>query len=482
MSTRAAEATERLGVLIDSRWRAGAGPLLESRNPTTGELLVACASATPAEVNEAVAAAREAAPAWASVSPLRRTTLLRDIAQRIEDDHEGLVGLVVDEVGKPLREAREEVQRAAALAHYFAASTLNAEGETIPSPGGESFVYTTREPLGPVGLITPWNFPVAIPLWKIVPALAAGNTLVLKPSPHALATALRLAELFAALPTGVFNLVAGGAETGSALARSPLAGLSFTGSTKTGAAVARDVLTSGARYQAELGGKNASIVLADADLEHAAETIAGAAMGFAGQKCTATSRVIVETAIADDFSRLLCDRIADLRVGLPHDEETDLGPLIENAAVPRVAGFVERAVAEGAKLVIGGEARPDLGAAFYAPTLLTRVGAETELACTEVFGPVLALQVANDPEHALRIANTSPYGLAAAVFTNRLDRALAFSRRLEAGLIRVNGPTPGVFFNAPFAPAKESGIGLPELGTAARDFFTRQRTVTVLAR
>jgi acyl-CoA reductase-like NAD-dependent aldehyde dehydrogenase len=465
---------------VNGAWRVGRGETLRSLNPATGAEVIAFHAADATEVGEAVNAARAAAPEWAGTSPLERQALLLDVAARIEAQEDELVSAVVAEVGKPIREAREEVQRGAAIVRYHAAVSLDPRGETIPSPAGDAFVYTVQRPLGPVGLITPWNFPVAIPLWKITPALAYRNTVVLKPAPHATAVARKLVSLFSDFPKGVANLVSGGAETGQALARSSLRGLSFTGSTAVGTAVGHLAIESGARYQAEMGGKNASVVLADADVDQAAATIASAAMGYAGQKCTATSRVIVERGLAREFSEALVESIRALRVGQPPEEATDIGPLIEPAAVERVAGFVQRAKAAGARLLIGGDRLPEFGEGYFAPTLLGDVAPESELACTEVFGPVLALLVARDEQHALELANSSSYGLAGALFTRSLERGLRLAERLEAGVVRINGPTPGVVFNAPFAPTKASGVGSPEQGKAAKEFFTEGRTVSVV--
>jgi alpha-ketoglutaric semialdehyde dehydrogenase len=455
---------------------------ITSINPTTGQELARFRSCSDDDVHAAVETARAAAADWGETPPAVRMEVLLEVAQKIDERFDEFVMAVVDEVGKPVREAREEVARAVAIVRYHATAGLDPSGTTIPSPGGDAFVYTMRRPLGPVGLITPWNFPVAIPLWKLAPALAYGNVAILKPAPQATGVARLVEQQFASVPTGVVAILPGGVETGQALARAPLRALSFTGSTAAGTAVAHEAIRTGARYQAEMGGKNASVVLADADLEFAAATIAAGSMGYAGQKCTATSRVIVEERVADRFAELLADEIVSLKVGNPAEEETDVGPLIEPSAVARVTGFVERALATGAHLVLGGRALPELGECFFEPTLVADVDPDAELALTEVFGPVLALLRARDADEALSLANRSPYGLAAAVFTRHLDLGLRFAERLEAGVVRVNGPTPGVVPNAPFGPTKASGIGFAEQGKAAREFFTEERTVSVVRR
>jgi acyl-CoA reductase-like NAD-dependent aldehyde dehydrogenase len=467
------------GPFIGGAWREGRGGAGESRDPTTGETVACYREASGEDVAAAVEAARSACSEWAGCSALERADALSRVAARIEAQLESLALDIVDEVGKPLVEAREEARRAAAIVRYHAGAALDPHGETIPSPNGDAFVFTQRQPLGVVGLITPWNFPLTIPVWKFAPALAYGNTVVMKPAPHATKLAARIVDLLSDLPPGVFNVVPGGIETGRALSQSALDGLSFTGSTPSGRAVARMAVESGTRYQAELGGKNAAIVLADADLGAAASTVAGAAMGFAGQKCTATSRVVVEQSVSADFRALLIDAIDRLVVGAPRNEDTDVGPLIEASAVTRVSGFVTRAAASGARVVRGGDRLQGLSEAFFEPTLVDGVAPEDELAQTEVFGPVLALLDARDATQALQIANATAYGLAAAIFTTDLQRGLELAQRVDAGIVRVNGPTPGVIFNAPFGPAKASGIGLPEQGKAAREFFTGQRSVAI---
>ena len=467
------------GNYVDGVWRAGGGEAIRSWNPTTGELLFETPAASGENILEAVGSARAAAEGWAGTSPLERSELLLEAAALLEQRREAITDLVVREVGKPRGEAREEVSRSVSIVRYHALAALDPHGVTMPSPAGPGFVFTARDPLGVVGLIMPWNFPAAIPLWKIAPALAYGNTVVVKAAPHAGMTACAIGELFAHLPAGVFNLVQGGAVAGQDLVRAPVDGLSFTGSTSVGTAVAELAVRRGLRFQGELGGKNASVVLADADIERAVDVIAGAATGFAGQKCTATSRVIVDRAVIDSFRELLVARIGALRVGDPGEAATEVGPLIDADAVERVEGFVRRAVDAGAEVLVGGERLPAIGANFYSPALVQGASSSSEIVQTEIFGPVVTLASAEDADDALALANDSIYGLAAAVFTRDLDLGLRFSRRLAAGIIRINGPTPGVVFSAPFGPLKASGIGLPEQGKAAQQFFTSERTVSV---
>lgn len=473
--------TDGPGRLTEARDDAApAVALLASWNPTTGGLVESFTAAGSDEVRDAVGAARRAAGDWGATSAAQRNDALLAWADRIAEAEPSLVDAIVDEVGKPIVEAREEVRRAVSIVRYHAAAALDPSGATIPSTGDDGLVFTTSDPLGSVGLITPWNFPAAIPVWKLAPALGYGNTVVWKPSPHATACALRLVELLDHLPAGVVNLVLGDADVGRLVLQAPLDGISFTGSTGAGREAARLAVETGSRFQAELGGKNASVILADADLDRAVSTVVGAAFGFAGQKCTATSRVIVEASVAERVRALLVERVRGLRVGDPRDESTDVGPLIDASAVSRVGAFVGRAIDDGSIVLTGGEPRPELGASFYAPTVLDRVEPGSELARTEIFGPVLAFFEADDASAALERANETDYALSAAVFTSDLGRALEFARSLRAGLVRVNGATSGVPFAAPFGPFGASGIGLPEQGKAARRFFTRERTIGVV--
>jgi aldehyde dehydrogenase (NAD+) len=327
------------------------------------------------------------------------------------------------------------------------------------------------------GLITPWNFPDAIPLWKPAPALAFGNAVVLKPSPEATALALRLAELLApALPDGLFQVLPGGAETGRAI----LDGvdcMSFTGSVAVGRQVAVAATERGIPSQAELGGLNASIVLADADPLRAATVIAGAAMGYAGQKCTATSRAIV-VGDPGPFTDALVAAVDGLAIGDPAENTTVVGPVITDQARRRVVEAAEGAVASGGRLLTGGRASDGDGW-FVAPTLVGGLGPEARLAQEEVFGPIAVVLAVADEDEAVRVANGVRYGLVGSVFTRDLDRALRLTERLDTGLIRVNAPTSGVDFLAPFGGEKDSSFGPREQGKAARDLYTSTRTITI---
>ena len=451
---------------------------IESRSPQApSELVVSVPDTAPERVAAAAGAAREAATGWAHGPAPARAAALHACAEALAAATGDLSDLVVREVGKPIGEARAEIARGVAILRYFAQAALLPEGEVYPPADGVSLLHTRRRPHGVVGLITPWNFPVAIPLWKAAPALAFGNTVLLKPAPQSSAVALRLAELFAdALPAGVLTVLTGLGETGQAIVDTTDA-VSFTGSVAAGQAVARRAVGRGIPVQCEMGGQNAAIVLPDADQEAAAAAIAAAAMGYAGQKCTATSRVIVVGDPAP-FAERLAAAVQALPVGDPADPATVVGPVIEARPRDAIRDAVRRAEAGGARVLTGAR-QPDGDGFFQAPTLLAGVPAGDDLLSEEYFGPVCVVLGAESPEAAVRVANNVRHGLVAAVYTRNLGSALTLSDRLDVGMVKVNAPTTGVDFHAPFGGEKESSYGPREQGTAARDFYTRTVTVTL---
>jgi aldehyde dehydrogenase (NAD+) len=452
---------------------------LESRSPQRPDDLVVEVEAAGAEaVAGAVERARVAAARWAAAPALERSAALVAAADALAGAAEEVTGLVVREVGKPVTEAGAEVGRGVGILRYYAQQALDPDGETYPGPSPAGLLLARRRPRGVVGLITPWNFPVAIPLWKAAPALAFGNAVVLKPSPESTAVALRLAELLApALPDGLLQVVPGGAETGTALV-DRVDCVSFTGSVAVGRRVAVAATERGIPSQAEMGGLNASIVLPDADPQRAAEVVAGAAMGYAGQKCTATSRAIVVGDPAR-FTEALVAAVGDLAVGDPAEAATVIGPVITEPARARVVAAAEEAAAAGGRLLTGGTAGDGAGW-FVTPTLVDRLAPDARLAQEEVFGPIAVVLAVADEDEAVRVANGVRYGLVGSVFTGDLDRALHLAARLDTGMIRVNAPTSGVEYLAPFGGEKDSSFGPREQGKAARDFYTSTRTITVL--
>jgi acyl-CoA reductase-like NAD-dependent aldehyde dehydrogenase len=434
--------------------------------------------AGPAEAQAAVSRAVAASAAWREVPGAGRAKALTDAATALEQRSADITDLVVREVGKPVSEARGEVARGVAILRYYAQAALLPDGETIPAAAADQLLMTRHLPVGVVALLTPWNFPVAIPLWKAAPSLAYGNATILKPSSAAAATGLALAEILGAfLPADVFQVVLGGAAAAGQLIDHPdVAAISFTGSSEVGRQISRRAADRGCRVQAEMGGQNPSVVLADADLDRAATAIAYAAMGYAGQKCTATSRVIVERSVYPQFRDRLAAAVDALQVLDPADEKTLVGPVIDEGAR---AGALTAVAASGGRVLTGGSAL-DAPGYYLAPTLVELDGPQGPLATEEVFAPVAALIPADSAGQAISIANAVRYGLVAAVFTSDLGRSLRLSRQLEAGMIRVNAPTSGVDFQAPFGGSKESSYGPREQGMAARAFYTESRTVLIV--
>jgi aldehyde dehydrogenase (NAD+) len=436
------------------------------------------APADLAEVAETVARAVRAADGWRTSPAPARAKALIDAAAALEQRADEVVRLTVREVGKPIAEARGEVARGVSILRYYAQLALLPDGQTLPAADPDALLMTRHYPVGVAALITPWNFPVAIVLWKAAPSLAYGNATVLKPSSAAAGTALLIREIIAPLlPENLFQVVLGGAGPARALAEHPdVAAVSFTGSVPVGRDVARRVSERGGRVQAEMGGQNPSVVLADADMDRAAAAIAYAAMGYAGQKCTATSRVIVEEAAYPDFRDHLTAAVEDLQVTDPSDERTLVGPVIDAGSR---SSALEAVAHSGGRILTGGA--PLEGPGFYlAPTLVELDEPAGPLASEEVFAPVAAVMRASSADEAVAIANAVRFGLVASVFTSDLSRALRLANRLEAGMVRVNAPTSGVDFHAPFGGSKESSFGPREQGLAARGFYTESRTVLIM--
>jgi len=478
----------RLQSFVDGRFTpAGAPGTIPDRNPSDPDDVIAEAPAgDAADAAAAVAAGAGALAAWRGATGPARGEHLHRWAAAIAARQEEIAQAMTREVGKPIAEARGEAARCVAILRYYAGEAVRDVGEVIPAQAAGALQFTLRQPLGVVALITPWNFPAAIPLWKAAPALAFGNTVVLKPSEDAPHVATLLAETAAAagLPAGVFNVLLGdGPGAAEPLLREPaVAAVSFTGSAAVGARVAAAAAARNLRYQTEMGGKNVAIVLADADLGLAAALTAGGAMRFAGQKCTATSRVVVARQVAEPFFARLREEVEKLPLGPVTDPAAAVGPLIRE----RSRRFVAAAVAAAgghARVVCGGTAPPaDPRFArgwFFTPTVLAEVPEDAAVAREELFGPVLAAFAAADLDEAIAIANRTPYGLSATLFTRDLASALTYVQRIEAGLVRVNGDTTGVDPHAPFGGVKGSSSGSREQGRAAREFFTEIKTVQI---
>ncbi|MGH3425649.1 MAG: aldehyde dehydrogenase family protein, partial [Nocardioidaceae bacterium] len=436
--------------------------MIQSHSPQQPSDLVAeIAAATPERVGEAAADARAAQADWWQGPAAGRSQALSAAADAVAGAAEELTDLVVREVGKPLGEARGEVGRSVAILRYYAQQVFDPVG-SVHEPSGSGLLFTRRHPRGVAGLITPWNFPLAIPLWKGAPALAFGNSVLLKPAPEATACALRLAELLGpALPEGLLTVLPGDAEAGAAVVAHADV-VSFTGSIAAGRSVATAATERGIPVQAEMGGQNPAVVLPDADVEAAAQQVASAAMGYAGQKCTATKRVIV-VGDGGPFREAFVSAVASLQNGDPGQSGVTVGPVISEAARDNVLAAAEDARRAGGNVLTGGVASERDGW-FVEPTVVEGVPEDHRLACDEVFGPICLLQSAADLDDAVRIANAVPHGLAAAVYTRDVGVAVAAGDRLDAGLVKVNAPTSGVDFYLPFGGEKASSLGQREQG------------------
>src|SRR5688572_5581711 len=438
-------------------------------NPATEEPLADLEQAGVEETNAAVARARAAFPAWRRLSPLDRGRLLRRLAMLVEEHAEELARIESRNVGKPITGARGEVGMVAQVFHYYAGAVDKHLGETIPVAGGEAFTF--REPLGVVGLIVPWNFPLNIASWKLGPALATGNTVVLKPAELTPLSALRLAELAleAGIPEGVVNVLVGkGSVVGARLVEHPdVAKIGFTGSTEVGRTVMEGAAATIKRVTLELGGKSANVVFADADLERAAAAAPYAVFDNAGQDCCARSRILVERSAYDRFLELLVDATRGVKVGDPADEATEMGPLISAAHRETVSSFVDGNVA------FQGET-PD-GAGFWFPCTLVEASNDDRVAREEVFGPVAAVIPFADEEEAVRLANDTPYGLSGSIWTRDGARALRVARALESGVLSINSNS-SVRVSTPFGGMKQSGFGRG-LGMHALEGYSEVKNV-----
>jgi acyl-CoA reductase-like NAD-dependent aldehyde dehydrogenase len=469
--------------LVAGQWRAGGGDTVRSVNPTKPTVVVAEGnSAAITDVGNAVAAAGEALTSWARTPIHQRGAVLLTAAEIVEG-HALDWGLeLATEEGKTTAEGIGEVRRAAQILRYYGNEGDRQTGEIYASPRVGEQILVTRKPIGVVAVITPFNFPIAIPAWKIAPALVYGNTVVWKPATTVPLLAIRLAEALteAGLPPGVLNLVIGDSPVGETLVDHPeIAAISFTGSTAVGRRIAATAAARGVPVQAEMGGKNAAVVLDDADIELALDQVMLGAFRSAGQKCTATSRLVVTEGIADRFLEQLAARAAALVVGDPTDDATDMGPVITGAAQRNIYGGLGTAMSQDVEVLAGGEPyfKGLLAEGFFvAPTVL-ELTAAADIWSDELFGPVLAARRAADADEAFELANDSEFGLSAAIFTQDLARALAAVDHLDVGVLHINSESAGADPHVPFGGAKRSGLGPKEQGAAAREFFTHTTTV-----
>ena len=457
------------------------GDTYEKRNPwRPTEVTGVFQASTADDAGTAVEAAREAFPDWAALPAPARAAFLFKAADAIDARVEQIAQDMTAEMGKPLREARMESARAAAILRYFAGEAHRPAGEVYEPSVGNQTLYTRRRPLGVVGLITPWNFPIAIPVWKLAPALIYGNTVVLKLGYEAPRTGLHIAECFAeaGLPAGVLNVLTGqGSKVGAEIvANRTVRALSFTGSVAVGHAVRNEATARNCRVQLELGGHNPFIVMHDAELDRAAEAAFAGAFWSAGQKCTATRRILVQNAVYDVFREKLLARIDAAKVGDPTDPATEVGPVVAEGPFDEILAAIDRGQAEGGMIAAGGARANDDGY-LIAPTVFENVADDAFLSCEEVFGPVTSLYRFSTLDEALERANAVEFGLSAAIFTRSLHATQRFANEMQAGILHVNSQTAGADVHVPFGGLKGSSFGPHEQGRAALEFYTESVTV-----
>src|SRR5690348_8333207 len=445
---------------------------------TVGEF----SASTADDAKAAVAAAADAFPGWAALPMAKRGAYLNAAAAALDARGEEIARDMSTEMGKPLRESRAEAARAAQILRYAASHAFQPVGEHFEQSLTGAQVSTRRRPLGVVALITPWNFPAAIPAWKLAPALVFGNTVVLKLAYEAPLTGLHIAEAFAEaeLPAGVLNILTGrGSTVGAALVEDPrVRAISFTGSVTTGHGVRDAATKTGKRVQLELGGHNPMIVMADADLDRAVEAAYAGAFWSAGQKCTATRRIYAQAPVYDAFREKLLARIERGRVGDPLDPEVEVGPIVNESQFDEIVAAIDRGKQDGGTVIAGGERADDEGF-LIPPTVFEGVADDAFLSCEEVFGPVTSLYRFDDLDEAMRRANAVDFGLSAAIFTSNLATATRFGDEAQAGLVHVNSQTAGAEVHVPFGGIKSSGFGPHEQGRAAIEFYTEVVTVYI---
>lgn len=473
---------------IGGKWiESVSGKAAPNVNPAnTNDVIGTIKLSTRDEARKAVEAAHRAFRDWKNTPAPTRGRIVAKFARLLEDDKEEFAQIMTREEGKTLAESRGELLRSINVAEFCAGASRRLNGETIQSELPANFAYTIKEPHGVVALITPWNFPVAIPVWKIAPALVAGNTVVFKPAEATPATAVRICELFeeAGIPKGVLNLILGsGAEIGDEIVNHPaVKAISFTGSTATGIKLYEQAARRGAKVQCEMGGKNPVVVMEDCDLDLAVESTANGAFGSTGQRCTATSRAIVLDKIADEFVRKIVEIAKRMKIGDGADSTTEMGPIVDEKQFNTVLKYIDIGREDGAEMICGGkraEGENLENGYFVEPTVFDRVTPEMRVAREEIFGPVLSVLRVKDFDEAIAAANDSEYGLTSSIFTNDPNLIFRFVREIETGMTHINSPTTGGEAHIPFGGVKMTGVGAREQGSTALDFYTELKVVYV---
>jgi alpha-ketoglutaric semialdehyde dehydrogenase len=472
---------------IDGQWRdASDGQTFENRNPARqSDLIGLFPKSTPDDVDAAVRSARIAFASWSRLPAPARGDVLRRIGDLLTERKDAIAFEMTREMGKTFTETRGDVQEAIDTAYYAASETRRLFGHTVPSELPNKFNMSLRRPIGVFGIITAWNFPIAVPTWKMFPAIAAGNTCVFKPSEDAPKSGMLLVQVFidAGLPAGVVNLVQGDGKTGQSIIEHPdVNGVSFTGSTDTGSRIGEVCGRMHKRFSLEMGGKNPQIVMDDADLDLALEGVLWGAFGTTGQRCTATSRLLVHNDVHDELVGRIKERASKLKLGYGNDDGPEVGPLINKKALDKVSGYIEVGKAEGAILEMGGKRASGEGlddGFFFQPTIFTNVQPGSRLALEEIFGPVLSVIRFSTYEEAIRIANEVRYGLSSSIYTKDVTLAFRAMQDIEAGITYVNGPTIGAEAHMPFGGVKQTGNGHREGGWEVFDFYTETKTVYV---
>jgi aldehyde dehydrogenase (NAD+) len=471
---------------INGEWvGAENGETAPSINPANNDEIVGYYQlSTSEDYDVAAISARSKQSQWKKLPGNDRGNYLLKAASILEERMDDVATTMTKEMGKTFAEAKGETARGVAILRYYAGEGMRSNGDVIPSSNAGALMYTTRAPLGVVSIVTPWNFPVAIPLWKMAPALIYGNTVVIKPASEAAITCAKVIECLhdAGIPSGVVNMITGkGSVLGKDLVDHPdIDGISFTGSNTIGKQIAHAAVSRGIKYQLEMGGKNPVIVASDADIDLAVEETINGGLKSAGQKCTATSRIIIQSDIYDNFREKLLKRVEEITVGDGMNDGSWMGPLVSEKQMNTVLDYIEIGKEEGAKLLFGGN-KPFINAKgyFVEPTVFDEVSRDMRIAREEIFGPVLALMRVDTLEEALHLANDSDYGLSASIFTSNIGKMLSFIEDIDAGLVRINAESAGVELQAPFGGMKQSSSHSREQGRAAMEFYTNTKTVFV---